>query len=106
VLGAYRSTNTAIRASAPPQYFQVIVPLSNGVVGEDAEPILIELQNIQSEISDVKVGYQNPLNQKLEEVKARSGVILKDEINIYHKNIVQTAKDKINADIQTIHRVE
>jgi len=106
VLGAYRSTNTAIRASAPPQYFQVIVPLSNGVVGEDAEPILIELQNIQSEISDVKVGYQNPLNQKLEEVKARSGVILKDEINIYHKNIVQTAKDKINADIQTIHRVK
>lgn len=104
VLGAYRSANISIRATAPPQYFKEIPDLTHRVNDEGAVSLIQTLRNIQEELKVMREKNQEPLNERLRHLQGDAAEIMTNTFKQFLAEIELEAKDHIDHSVHAIHR--
>lgn len=106
VLNTYRSANTAIRATDPPEYFKHIPDLTARTDSTGAEQYIDQLKKVQESIQCHRETYQAALNAKLQALQADSAVALKETFSAFLHDVDTEAQENINRSVTVIHRAE
>lgn len=104
LLRAYRDTNTSIRATEPPEYFRSVPNLRSDAEEPAVMQVVSRLGVVVADATAMRDKYQEPLNQKLNQLQRDAATLLDSTFTDFVKRIEQDAEAEINKATITVQR--
>jgi hypothetical protein len=105
VLDAYRHSNAAIRATAPPAYFREYPTLAPPPDAGLGETLMAQIKDSQDVVRRTQAAIQPQLTGQLEALQKEASEFLNTSLPAYFKDIDHAAEASVNRRRQTIARV-
>jgi hypothetical protein len=106
VIGTYREANLSVRTLAVPSYFREPTPLSMAVDGKAAEPVIADLEEVQSSLKTFGDQYRDQLNALLNSLQNDAARVQQDTLNRFMAEVHREAEESIARATPTMHRVQ
>ena len=106
VVGAYRDTNTSVRATEAPAFFKEPPVLSVKVDAKHANAVAAELAKAQEELKQAAAVHKDALTKLLSDLDSQTSVILKDTMDKFQADVLRDGSDVVAASTPVIHRVK